>query len=87
MSTYSVSEAKNKLPKRIDRALKGEGVVITRRGRPVVELKPVASITPKPRRATEADLEWLRARRARLPASKIDAATFVRQMRDEEWER
>ena len=87
MSTYSVSEAKNQLPKLIDRALMGEGVVITRRGRPVVELKPVPSIAPEPRRVTEADLEWLRARRARLPASKIDAATFVRQMRDEEWER
>ena len=87
MSTYSVSEAKNQLPKLIDRALNGEGVIITRRGRPVVELKPVPSIPPESRRVTEADLEWLRTGRARLPASKIDAATFVRQMRDEEWDR
>jgi prevent-host-death family protein len=84
MSTYSVAEAKNQLSKLIDRALRGEGVVITRRGQPVVELKPVR---PAPRPITEADIEWLRARRSRLPMSKIDAATVVRQMRDEEWDR
>jgi prevent-host-death family protein len=41
MGTHSVAEAKNRLPELIDRALKGEGVVITRHGRPVVELKPI----------------------------------------------
>lgn len=87
MSTYSVAEAKNQLSKLIDRALKGEGVVITRRGEQVVELRPIAPALKTTARATEADLEWLRARRGRLPASKIDAATLVRQMRDEEWER
>jgi len=84
MSTYSVAEAKNQLSKLIGRALKGEAVVITRRGQPVVELR---SVRPPPRPITEADLEWLRAHRARLPASKVDAETFIRQMRDEEWER
>jgi len=84
MSTHSVAEAKNQLSMLIDRALKGEGVVIRRRGEPVVELKPVR---PAPRPITEADIEWLRERRSRLPPSKIDAATLVRQMRDEEWER
>jgi prevent-host-death family protein len=80
MSTHSVAEAKNQLPKLIDRALKGETVVITRRGQPVVELKPVH---PAPRPITDADIEWLRARRALLPPSKTDAATLIRQMRDE----
>ena len=42
MPDYSVVEAKNQLSELIDRALKGEGVVITRHGHPVVELKPVA---------------------------------------------
>ena len=36
MTTYSVAEAKNRLSELIDRALAGEGVTITRRGRPVV---------------------------------------------------
>src|SRR5262249_13951000 len=47
MSTHTVAEAKNQLSKLIDRALKGEGIVITRRGQPVVELKPVQSV-PRP---------------------------------------
>jgi antitoxin (DNA-binding transcriptional repressor) of toxin-antitoxin stability system len=88
MSTHSVAEARNRLSKLIDRALKGEEVVITRRGQPVVEFKPVRSAPPmQARQVTEADIEWLRARRALLPRSKVDAGTFVSQMRDEEWER
>jgi prevent-host-death family protein len=47
MTAHSVAEAKNRLPKLIDRALQGEDVVITRHGKPVVELKPI----PKPPRA------------------------------------
>ena len=84
MSTHSVAEAKNQLSKLIERALKGEAVVITRRGQPVIELKP---LRPAPRPITEADIEWLRARRALLKPSKEDAGTFISRMRDEEWER
>jgi hypothetical protein len=58
-----------------------------RRGKPVVELKPIPPVAAKSRRVTEADLEWLRERRAHLPPSKVDAGTFISQMRDEEWER
>ena len=80
MSTHSVADAKDQLSKLIDRALKGETVVISRRGEPVVELKPVR---PVPRPITELDLEWLRARRAgRIPA-KTDAATLIRELRDQ----
>jgi prevent-host-death family protein len=80
MSTHSVAEAKNRLPELIDRALKGEGVVITRHGRPVVELKPI----PEPARAVSAsDLDWLAAHRiGRLSAG--NAGTLVSRMRDEE---
>ena len=86
MSTHSLAEAKNQLPQLIERALKGEAIVITRRGQPVVELKPLHP-APTPRPITEADIEWLKARRARLPPSKVDAGTFISEMRDEEWER
>jgi prevent-host-death family protein len=48
-----VAEAKNQLSKLIDRALEGEPVVITRRGEPVVELKPVR---PASRPITRADI-------------------------------
>ncbi len=56
MSTDSFSEAKDPLSELIGRALKGEGVVITRQGRPLVELKPI----DEPARAASApDLDWL----------------------------
>jgi prevent-host-death family protein len=84
MITYSIAEAKNKLSELIKRALAGEGVVITRHGQPVIELKPIKRV---PRAMTAADFEWLRERRERLPMAKVDAGTFVSQMRDEEWER
>lgn len=84
MTTHSIAEAKDQLSKLIDRALAGEPVVITRRGEPVVELKPVR---PAPGPITRADIEWLRARRAQLPYCETDAGTLVGQMRDEEDDR
>lgn len=63
MTTYSVADAKNTLPKLIDRALRGEEVVITRRGKPVVELRP-ASRRAAPATGTH---EWLRARTRARP--------------------
>lgn len=58
MATYSVADAKNTLPKLIDRALAGEEVVITRRGKPVVELRPAAARPPQPKSRKEWH-EWL----------------------------
>ena len=80
MSTHSVAEARNQLSQLIDRALKGEGIVITRRGEPVVELKP---LRPAPRPITDADIEWLRARRVGRVMPKTDAGKLVSDMRDE----
>jgi prevent-host-death family protein len=87
MSAHSVANAKNHLSELINRALNGEGVVITRRGRPVVELKPIKSTVDQmdaaPRRMTDADFEWLREQRAKMTPAKTDAVTLIRQMRDE----
>src|SRR2546427_12702472 len=82
MGTHSVAEAKNRLPELIDRALKGEGVVITRHGRPVVELKPI----PEPARpVSAADLDWLAARRVEVRAAEREnGGELVSAMRDEE---
>jgi prevent-host-death family protein len=82
MSSYSVADAKNHLPALIDRALAGEPVVITRHGRPVVELKPIPS---PPRQVTKADLAWLAARRVDLRRPVDDAGDLLRRIRDEEW--
>ena len=58
MTAYSVAEAKNTLPSLIDKALAGEEVIITRRGKPVVEVRPAS-----PRAAGGIGThEWLRAR-------------------------
>jgi antitoxin (DNA-binding transcriptional repressor) of toxin-antitoxin stability system len=61
MTAYSVAEAGPNLSELIDRALKGEGVVITRHGRPVVEIR---AVNPAPLQVTESDIEWLASRRA-----------------------
>ncbi len=44
MSTYSVAEAKAGLPGLINRALSGEEVIITRHGKPMVELRPATPV-------------------------------------------
>lgn len=61
MTTYSVADAKNHLPKLIDRVLEGEEVIITRRGKPVVELRPAVA-RPAPPIGSD---EWLFERRVR----------------------
>ncbi|MCC6946543.1 MAG: type II toxin-antitoxin system Phd/YefM family antitoxin [Bradyrhizobiaceae bacterium] len=83
MSKYSVAEAKNRLPELIDRALKGEDVVITRHGHPVAELNPISA----PARAITADdLDWLAARRVGARRPKENAGALMSRMRDE-WNR
>jgi prevent-host-death family protein len=82
MGSHSVADAKNRLSELIDRALKGEGVVITRHGHPVVELKPVAQPV---RRMTADDIEKLVTRARSRGKSQIDAGKLLREMRDEDW--
>ena len=80
MSTHSVVEAKNRLSELIDLALEGEGVVNTRHGRPVVELRPVAQPA---RRITPGDLDWLASRRPGQSPVAEDAGVLLSRLRDE----
>ncbi|HYD71872.1 MAG TPA: type II toxin-antitoxin system prevent-host-death family antitoxin [Candidatus Binatia bacterium] len=82
MSEYSVAEAKAKLSELIDRAERGEGITITRHGKPIVEMKPVR---PVPRRMTQADIDWLAKVRVGKKMPKEDAGRYVSRMRDEDW--
>jgi prevent-host-death family protein len=84
MSVYSVIEAKNRLSELIVDALAGDVVVITRHGQPVVGLR---STRASGRPVTEADLDWLAARRVGRVMPAEDAGTLVRRMRDgdEDW--
>jgi prevent-host-death family protein len=81
MATHSVADAKNHLSELIDRALRGEGIVITRHGKPVVELRP---IKPAARAVTAADVAWLEANRVPSKRGEGDAGTLLSEMRDEE---
>ncbi len=83
MGKHSVADAKNNLSKLIDRALDGEGVVITRHGRPVVELRP---IPPAAKPITREAVDWLRQRRVGRRMPREDSVTAVRRIRDE-WAR
>lgn len=77
MARYSVADARNNLPKLIDRALAGEEVTITRRGEPVVRLHP------EKRAGATIDLEWLDRHRITPAAGPLDSTAVIRQMRDE----
>lgn len=77
MSTYSVADAKSGLPRLIDRALDGEEVIISRHGKPVAELRPIAAAPHKTAPATYA---WLKARRlARKPVG-VNSVELLRQI-------
>jgi prevent-host-death family protein len=73
MPAYSVAEAKNTLSRLIDRALADEEVIITRYGKPVVELRPALRREP-PAKGT---LEWLRARRDSRPSVGLTSVEIL----------
>lgn len=81
MSEYSVAEAKAKFSELIERAEKGEGVVITRHGKAVVEFRPVA---PPPRAPTKADMDWLAERRQGRKVRGSAVAFFLQSREDGE---
>jgi prevent-host-death family protein len=85
MTFYSVASAKAHLSELIDRAAKGEPVVITRHGRPIVELKPFGATQGRP--MTSQDVERLRTRRTILRVPDDDPVSLVERMRDEDNER
>jgi prevent-host-death family protein len=76
VTDYSVAEAKNDLPKLIDRALLGEEVVITRRGKAVVEIKPVAKRGVAP----TATYAWLQLRRRARPSVRLTSVEILDQL-------
>jgi prevent-host-death family protein len=78
MSSYSVAEARNNLPKLLDRMLAGEEVVITRRGKPIARLEPES----KPGPGFKIDSKWLDAHRI-APASGPVKGSVVEAMRRE----
>ncbi len=80
MSAYSVAEAKNNLPKLLDRALAGEDVTITRRGKPVAKLSPLGGEA----RGGSIDMEWLERVRVKPADPNFDVLELIGRMRDED---
>ena len=79
MSEYTIAEARNGFTKLIDRALAGEEVTITRRG------KPVAKIVPEGRaQGMSIDLEWLERVRVKPTGPNADMTSLVELMRRED---
>jgi prevent-host-death family protein len=74
MKTVGVFDAKTHFSALVDDAVAGKTTLITRNGRPVAELRPVA--TDRATRATDA-LERLRGLRSRLKGSAISARTLI----------
>jgi prevent-host-death family protein len=79
MTDYSIAEAKNNLPKLVDRAAAGEAVTITRRGKAVAKIVPVAE--PK---GMSIDLEWLERVRVKPSGPKADGTPLWELMRRED---
>ena len=76
--TVSLADAKAHLSELAELAAAGETVVITKRGKPVVQLsKPVTPRKP-------VDLASLRRLTAEMPAQTESAGEFMRGVRDQE---
>lgn len=77
MSQINLAEAKARLSELVDRAAAGERIVITKRGRPVLEMvKPQSP----PQRV---DIKALRKLTSAQPRQRKSAADALRELRDQ----
>jgi prevent-host-death family protein len=81
MSTYSIAEAKERLPSLIDEAIEGKPVVITRDGKPVAEIRPTRNHDSP---AAKAAWERLRALRDAGPVIPVTSVELLRQIYEDE---
>jgi prevent-host-death family protein len=84
MTTLTFPEDGSRLSELIDRVLAGDDVLVSRQGRPVVALRPVAAGAAEPRRVSKEGAAWLRANRVPGRVPEEDAGTFISRMRDED---
>ena len=79
MSEYTIAEARNNFTKLVNKALAGEDVTITRRGKPMVKLVPEG-----PPKGMSIDLEWLERVRVKPSNPEYDGQALVEMMRNED---
>jgi prevent-host-death family protein len=80
MARYSIADAKNRLPSLVAASERGERVTITRYGKPVAELRPVAE---GGKRVSAASVDWLEAQLAELPPPAEDSVAQLDALREE----
>lgn len=78
MASYSVADAKNRLPSLLSASERGEQVTITRYGKPIAELRPV---TDGPRRVTAGSIDWIEQQLADLPPPREDSVAQLDALR------
>jgi len=85
MADYSIAEAKNNLPKLVDRAMAGEEVTITRRGKAVAKIVPQqpAPVECADRPKAFNDIDWLKRHQVKTRDPSFDSVALIRAMRDE----
>ena len=76
MGDVSLADAKARLSDLVDRAVHGEAVRITRRGKPAAEIRPLD------RQSDPIDLGALRALTDAMPLQPESARIWMRQERD-----
>ena len=78
VTSYSIADAKNHLPSLVSAAERGERVTITRNGKPVAELRPIACGS---KRVSAASINWLDQQLADLPVSEEDSVQQLDALR------
>ena len=82
MAEIGAYQAKTHLPKLLERVQKGERFVITKHGRPVAELVPVAGRDVASIRRAIGDLRGVRKKLARRGVRLKDVLRFGESLRD-----
>jgi prevent-host-death family protein len=84
MAEYSIADAKNNLPKLVDRAVAGEEVTLTRRGKKVAKIiaDPVV-VECADRPAAFNDIGWLSSHQVQTNDPTFDGAQAIRAARDD----
>ncbi len=78
MTVVTVAEAKAHLSELVERAAKGETVCVTRRGKPVAKIAPIAEPIKR------VDVSMLREITAGMAVEAEPEGKFMRRIRDEE---
>ena len=78
--SVGVHEAKTHLSRLLEEVAAGEEVVITRRGKPVIELRPVSQRAS----SQTGTYEWLRARRDARPGVGLTSVQILDLLYDSE---